>query len=109
VRKPPALALIAMQSMLNLPSLDEDMMASITIRNLEDDLKRRLRIRAAEHGRSMEEEARAILRHAVAEPATPRNLAASIRARMAPLGGVELDLPAREAMREPPRFGGKRA
>jgi len=61
-------------------------MASITIRNLEDDLKRRLRVRAAEHGRS-----------------------ASIRARMAPLGGVELELPAREAMREPPRFAGKRA
>ena len=37
-------------------------MASITIRNLDDDVKRRLRIRAAEHGRSMEEEAREILR-----------------------------------------------
>ena len=84
-------------------------MASITIRNLDDDLKRRLRIRAAEHGRSMEEEARDILRHVVTEPTPPRNLAASIRARMAPLGGVELDLPAREAMREPPRFAGKRA
>jgi plasmid stability protein len=33
-------------------------MASITIRNLDDDVKQRLRIRAAEHGRSMEEEAR---------------------------------------------------
>jgi plasmid stability protein len=98
-----------MQSTLNIPRLNEDIMASITIRNLEDDLKRRLRIRAAEHGRSMEEEAREILRHVVTEPATPRNLAASIRARVAPLGGVEIDLPAREAMREPPRFGGKRA
>lgn len=84
-------------------------MASITIRNLEDDLKRRLRIRAAEHGRSVEEEDREILRHVVSEPAMPRNLAASICARMAPLGGVEPDLPAREAMREPPRLGGKRA
>ncbi len=84
-------------------------MASITIRNLEDDLKRRLRVRAAEHGRSMEEEAREILRHGVAEPAPPRNLAAAIRSRLAPLGGVDLDLPARDPMREPPSFAGKRA
>ena len=42
-------------------------MASITIRNLEDDVKRRLRIRAAEHGRSMEEEAREILRQVVGQ------------------------------------------
>jgi antitoxin FitA len=79
-------------------------MASITIRNLEDELKRRLRIRAAEHGRSMEEEAREILRQVVGERAPPRNLAAAIRARVTPLGGVELDLPPREPMREPPRF-----
>lgn len=46
-------------------------MASITIRNLDDDIKLRLRIRAAKHGRSMEEEARAILRRAMDE-AAPR-------------------------------------
>ena len=79
-------------------------MASITIRNLEDDLKRRLRVRAAEHGRSMEEEARDILRQAVGEAAAPRNLAAAIRARVAPFGGAELELPAREPIREPPRL-----
>ena len=83
-------------------------MASITIRNLEDDLKRRLRVRAAEHGRSMEEEAREILRQVVGEAAPPRNLAAAIRARVAPLGGVDLDLPAREPIREPPRFAQRR-
>ena len=43
-------------------------MASITIRNLDDDVKARLRVRAAEHGRSMEEEAREILRRAVGTP-----------------------------------------
>ena len=48
-------------------------MASITIRNLDDDLKQRLRVRAAEHGRSMEEEAREILRRVVGESAPPRN------------------------------------
>ena len=41
-------------------------MASITIRQLDDDLKKRLRLRAARNGRSMEDEARTILRHAAA-------------------------------------------
>jgi plasmid stability protein len=77
-------------------------MASITIRNLDDDVKRRLRVRAAEHGRSMEEEAREILRQVVGQEKPAHNLAAAIRARVAPLGGVELDLPPREPMREPP-------
>lgn len=79
-------------------------MASITIRNLDDDIKLRLRVRAAEHGRSMEEEARAILRAAMDEAAPPRNLAAAIRARIAPLGGVDLHLPAREPIPAPPQF-----
>lgn len=79
-------------------------MASITIRNLDDEVKRRLRVRAAEHGRSMEEEAREILRQVVGQEKPAHNLAAAIRARVAPLGGVELDLPPREPMREPPTF-----
>ena len=40
-------------------------MASITVRKLEDEVKTALRLRAAEHGNSMEEEARQILRSAV--------------------------------------------
>lgn len=80
-------------------------MASITIRNLDDDIKQRLRVRAAEHGRSMEEEARDILRRVMSEGAPPRDLAASIRARIASADRVDLDLPAREAMPEPPRLG----
>ncbi len=80
-------------------------MASITIRNLDHDIKERLRVRAAEHGRSMEEEARDILRRVMGEGAPPRNLAAAIRARVAPSGGIDLDLPAREPMPEPPHFG----
>jgi plasmid stability protein len=80
-------------------------MAGITIRNLEDGLKRRLRIRVADHGLSMEEEVRQILRAALKqELAVPSNLASAIRARFAPLGGVELDLPPREPIREAPRF-----
>ena len=80
-------------------------MASMTIRNLDDDIKQRLRVQAAEHGHSMEEEARAILRAALTEPVSPTNLARAIRARFAPLGGVELDIPPREPMRDPPQFG----
>jgi len=79
--------------------------ASITIRNLEDTLKSRLRIQAAVHGRSMEDEARDILRSALSrEPMRKGSLAASIRARFAPLGGVELPVIAREPMRAPPSF-----
>ncbi len=81
-------------------------MASITVRNLEEGLKRRLRIRAAENGKSMEQEARDILRAALyAQPASGEDLVRAIRDRFASLGGVELDLPPREPMREPPDFG----
>ncbi|MGE4482448.1 FitA-like ribbon-helix-helix domain-containing protein [Acidocella sp.] len=81
-------------------------MASITIRNLDEPLKARLRVQAAIHGRSMEDEARDILRTVLSrEQAQPTNLAATIRARFAPLGGVDLpDIP-RDPVREPPDFG----
>ncbi|HTW70118.1 MAG TPA: plasmid stabilization protein, partial [Acetobacteraceae bacterium] len=66
-------------------------MSSITIRNLDPAIKERLRIRAAEHGHSMEAEARRILQNALKGPV--RNPAPSlyerIRARFAPLGGVD--------------------
>ena len=79
-------------------------MASITIRNLDDAVKTRLRVRAAANGHSMEEEARIILREAVERRTGPQDLAHAIRTRFAPLGGVELELPAREPMRDPPGF-----
>lgn len=74
-------------------------MASITIRKLDDEVKARLRIRAAGNGRSMEEESLLILREAVNRKTAPENLASAIRARFAPLGGVELELPPREPAR----------
>ena len=80
-------------------------MASITIRSLDDRLKTRLRIRAAEHGRSMEEEVRQILRQVIGLPAEDRNLGEVIHRRFAAIGGVELDLPDRDPMPEPPSFG----
>ena len=82
-------------------------MSSITIRNLEPGTKERLRIRAAEHGHSMEAEVRDILRTTLKEPERPStpNLYERIRARFAPFGGVDdLELPAREPAAEPPRF-----
>ncbi len=63
-------------------------MASITIRNLDDDLKRRLRVRAAENCRSMEEEVREILRQALGPRSAPGNLGKSVHARFAAIGGV---------------------
>ena len=80
-------------------------MASITVRNLDEALKRRLRVRAAENGRSMEQEAREILREALDPEAAPsKNLGTAIHQLFKPYGGVELDIPAREPMREPPRL-----
>ena len=77
-------------------------MASMTIRNIDDQLKARLRVQAATHGRSMEDEARDILRSALsAEPARTRTLVEAIRARIEPLGGFEFELPVRETIREP--------
>ena len=80
-------------------------MASLTIRKLGAATKRRLRIRAAQHGRSMEAEAREILRGALAvEAPEPLDLASSIREKLAPLGGVDLEPPLREPIREPPEL-----
>jgi plasmid stability protein len=78
-------------------------MASITIRKLDEQTKERLRVRAAHNRRSMEDEARNILRSALSHGSRkPRNLADAIRKRFEPVGGVDLSLPAREPMREPP-------
>ena len=82
-------------------------MASMTIRQLDDALKQRLRVRAAMHGRSMEDEARDILRTALARDETSAQpLIESIRARVAPLGGVDLEPSLREPLRPAPELGG---
>lgn len=77
-------------------------MASIVIRRLDEKTKSRLRIRAAHHGRSMEEEAREILRSALtAGPHANANLADAIRKRFAAFGGLVLELPPRDDIRTP--------
>ncbi|MFM7362849.1 MAG: FitA-like ribbon-helix-helix domain-containing protein [Cyanobium sp.] len=82
-------------------------MATLTIRNLDDHTKAQLRIQAARHGRSMEEEARTILRSAIEarQPAEAgRGLGSRIQAHFAPLGGVELNLPERSSLPAPAQF-----
>lgn len=80
-------------------------MASMTIRSLDNDLKVRLRVQAARHGRSMEEEARNILRDALlAEPFSGQSLVDSIREMVAPYGGIDLEPPPHEPHRNPLDF-----
>jgi len=81
-------------------------MAVMTIRNIDDAIKKRLRVRAAVNGRSMEDEARDILRSALStDDRRPRNLGQAIHERFGPLGGVDLPDVSREAIREPVDFG----
>jgi len=81
-------------------------MATLTIRNIDPAIKERLRVRAAEHGRSMEAELRIILTETVGAPPSQQvNLAEAIRRRFAPFGGVdELELHPRTPAPEAPRF-----
>jgi len=81
-------------------------MATLTIRGLDDEIRDRLRVRAAEHGRSMEAEARAILADSVA-PEPEYGLGSRIHARFAAIGGaddlIEM-LPARDEFPRAPEF-----
>ncbi|QPN70940.1 plasmid stabilization protein [Synechococcus sp. CBW1108] len=85
-------------------------MAALTIRNLDEHTKAQLRIQAARQGRSMEEEARRILRSAIEarQPAgNGTGLGSCIQAHFAQLGGVELDLPDRSSQPCPAEFSRK--
>jgi len=80
-------------------------MATITIRQLDERTKARLRVQAAHHGRSMEEEAREILRSALTGArSTKSNLAEAIRQRFEAFGGVILEIPKRDLVRQLPDF-----
>ena len=65
-------------------------MASLTIRNIDESLKRQLRMIAAENGRSMEEEARQILKHFLLEKKSSSGIGTKIAKRFAAVGGVDL-------------------
>ena len=84
-------------------------MATLTIRNLDDSVKQRLRERAAKHGRSMEEEARLLLGEGVGHPREAAGLNGKtsyerIRALVEPLGGIEFTIPLREPAERPVPF-----
>jgi plasmid stability protein len=78
--------------------------ANLTIRRLDPAVKERLRIRAAQHGRSMEEEARRILSDALTAKREPANAFDRLRQHFAELGDIELELPPRLPGRDPPTF-----
>jgi len=80
-------------------------MASLTIRNIEDALKASLRMRAAEHGRSMEEEARQILRRSLMREKAATGLGSRIAGRFHAVGGVDLPAVPRSLPRASPGFG----
>ena len=79
-------------------------MPSITIRNLDKSLKERLRVRAARHGRSMEEEARVILKTTLSSRKRPRTMADAFRTWFGPKHGIDLELPESQPIGEPPDF-----
>ena len=80
------------------------MMAAVSVRDLDDDVKERLRIRAAGNGRSMEAEIRAILVTAVSQPGPSEGLLSALADRFAALDGVDLDLPPRATRARAPDF-----
>ena len=81
-------------------------MAAVSIRDLDDDVKERLRVRAARNGRSMEAEIRAILTDAVSETDPSRGLFSELLERFGEIGGVELDLPRRANVARAPDLAG---
>jgi plasmid stability protein len=70
-------------------------MGALSIRDLDDDVKQRLRVRAAGHGRSMEAEVRAILVEVVSEPKDSGNLLQTLLDRVGAIGGADLAPPSR--------------
>lgn len=80
-------------------------MASITIRNLDESLKAKLRIQSAQNGCSMEAEVRNILRKTLTQQTDIVDFAYRIRQRFAGLQIDSLTLPLRQAVRTPPEIG----
>ena len=81
-------------------------MAVLTIRNVDAAIKQSLRIRAAQHGVSMEEEARRILREALVRVSQPQPLGQRLKQRFAEVAGMDFELPSRQISRTPPNWDG---
>lgn len=80
-------------------------MAALTIRNMDESTKQSLRVLAAQHGVSMEEEARRILRDALGRSSQPDPLGERLKQRFAEVSDVDFQLPARQMPRTPPHWG----
>lgn len=79
-------------------------MASITVRDLDEEIKTRLRIQSAQHGHSMEEEVRQILRRALFNTPQESGLGTRLATRFAAAGGIEDLGGSRSIPRDPPQF-----
>ena len=79
-------------------------MASITIRNLDESLKAKIRLQSAQHGCSMEAEVRNILRQVLNTAATPADFAARVHQRFTGLHPDSLPIPERQIVRSPPNM-----
>jgi len=79
-------------------------MATLTIRNVDDAIKQALRIRAAQHGVSMEEEARRILRDALTRVSQPQALGQRLKQRFTEVADADFQLPPRHLPRTPPHW-----
>jgi antitoxin FitA len=82
-------------------------MSTLTVRNLDESVKAKLRVRAAQEGVSMEEEARRILTSALLKAQSSdggMGLGSRINARFKALGGFELEIPPRRPARPAPTF-----
>lgn len=80
-------------------------MATLTIRNVDDATKRLLRIRAAQHGVSMEEEARRILRQELSRASNSQSpFGQHLLNRFAESASEEFALPTRQVPRTPPNW-----
>ncbi|WP_233518911.1 FitA-like ribbon-helix-helix domain-containing protein [Paraburkholderia xenovorans] len=87
-----------MPSLIKVPPMTEAKMSSTTTRDIGEQLKARLRGEAAQHGLSIGDEARDSLRAALSTDSIDlqHNLAESIRSRIEPLGGIDLEFPPRD-------------
>lgn len=79
-------------------------MANLTIRNLDDETMEALRSRSISNARSMEAEARAVLREVLFQTDAARDLSSIFREHFGPINGIDLELPEREPMPEPIEF-----
>lgn len=80
-------------------------MSTLTIRNIDTEIKDKLRLAAAAHGRSMEEEVRTILRSVLSQPAPSTGLGSRLNARFSAIGGVDLPVPERTTPARAVDFG----